>query len=472
MTGSSDPRKTLNGKDRYAIDLVSVSKLFARRAAVRGAYSTLKSLFVQCLSGTLLVGSRAGKRSTACDAQNQGRTNFALKDLTLRIPRGAAVGIIGRNGSGKSTLLKLISGIYRPSAGTISVNGTIAALIELGAGFHPDFTGRENVYLAGVMHGLSRKQIDDRFEQIVDFAELKEVIDEPVRTYSSGMFMRLGFSLAVHTNPDILIVDEVLAVGDASFVVKCQERLAQLRRSGKTLLLVTHDLEAVLRWCDEVVWLDKGEVQDRGEPRRVIDAYRQFVEKGEEEFLKAQNEAFEQDALERDATEGDGAQVGAEAPSGLDADLAPERWGSREVEISHVVLSSKQGEEAAVFHSADSMCIELYVNVNEPVKSLVCGVGITRTDGVAVAGTNTTLDKFVLPHLETGSVIRFEIERLGLNEGTYTVDVALHGEDGYPYDYHLRHCRFAVRSGVGRLGLVDLNARWSCLLPAQACKSA
>lgn len=470
MTSRSDVAKPLTEKDRYAIDLVSVSKLFARRAAVRGAYSTLKSLFVQLLSGKVRVSSRVGRSAGVLDGPKQDRTSFALKDLTLRIPRGAAVGIIGRNGSGKSTLLKLISGIYRPSSGAISVNGTIAALIELGAGFHPDFTGRENVYLAGVMHGLSRKQIDERFEQIVEFAELTEVIDEPVRTYSSGMFMRLGFSLAVHTNPDILIVDEVLAVGDASFVVKCQERLAQLRRSGKTLLLVTHDLEAVLRWCDEVVWLDKGEVQDRGEPRRVIDAYRQFVEKGEEQFLKAQNEALEQEALDLGGK--DVAQLPSDEARGLDADLAPERWGSREVEISHVVLCSRQGEEAAVFHSNDAMCIEMHVNVNESVQSLVCGIGITRTDGVAVAGTNTTLDKFELPDLESGSVIRFEIERLGLNEGTYTVDVALHGEDGYPYDYHLRHCRFAVRSGVGRLGLVDLNASWSCSLPAQACKSA
>ena len=445
--------RTLDAKGRYAIDLVSVSKQFAKQAKVRGAYSTLKSLFVKGITGSWLRKTATAER----------QLNHALKDLTLRIPLGAAVGIIGRNGSGKSTLLKLISGIYRPSEGTISVSGTIAALIELGAGFHPDFTGRENVYLAGVMHGLSRKQIDERFDQIVEFAELSQVINEPVRTYSSGMFMRLGFSVAVHTNPDILIVDEVLAVGDASFVVKCQERLAELRRSGKTLLLVTHDLEAVLRWCDEVVWLDKGEVQDRGQPRRVIDAYRQFIEKGEDEFLKAQNSAVERDALEADVA----SAVSKEEPEAgvcLDADLVPERWGSREVEISHVALRNGKGQETAVFHGEDSLLIELYVNVNEPVEEVVCGVGITRTDGVVVAGTNTAIDGFIFPKVQSGAVIRFSIDRLGLNEGTYTMDVALHAKDGYPYDYHLRHCRFAVRSSSGRLGMMDMQAEWSYMV--------
>src|SRR5690606_19617614 len=230
-----------------------------------------------------------------------------------------------------STLLKLITGIYRPDSGEVRCSGRISALIELGAGFHPDFTGRENVFLGGMIQGLTRKQLEERFDEIVDFAELEPFIDEPVRTYSSGMFMRLGFSLAVHTDPDVLLIDEVLAVGDAAFVSKCKERISQLRREGKTLLLVSHDLGAVERWCDEAIWLESGRVQDRGDPRRVIDAYREFVESGEELEL--------QQAARESASEagGDGSDDGTRAAENGAARHSfgePARWGSREVEIT------------------------------------------------------------------------------------------------------------------------------------------
>ena len=228
---------------QYAIDIVGLEKSFKRQTLSRGGYTTLKS----SLFGLF---RRAGREQPA--------VTRAVAGLTMRVPQGASIGVIGRNGSGKSTLLKLITGIYKPTKGRISVNGRVAALIELGAGFHPDFTGRENLMLAGIMMGLSRTEIESRFDEIVEFAGLRDVIDDPVRTYSSGMFMRLGFSVAVHTDPDVLLIDEVLAVGDAAFIRKCKERVSELRHSGKTLLLVSHDLEAVERWCDEVVWLHKG----------------------------------------------------------------------------------------------------------------------------------------------------------------------------------------------------------------------
>jgi lipopolysaccharide transport system ATP-binding protein len=251
ITNYVETDSVVSEESAYALDIVGVSKQFTRTSRVSG-YSTLKSAIL-----SLFGRSRKELR----------RTQHVLSDITLRIPQGASVGIIGRNGSGKSTLLKIITGIYQPDIGSVAVNGRIAALIELGAGFHPDFTGRENVMLGGIMHGLTRAEVEERFDEIVDFAELADVIDEPVRTYSSGMFMRLGFSLAVHTDPRILLVDEVLAVGDAAFVAKCKEKLASLKRMGTTLLLVSHDLDAVERWCDEVLWLEGGVVRDRGEPR-------------------------------------------------------------------------------------------------------------------------------------------------------------------------------------------------------------
>lgn len=436
----------LNGQgpagERYSIDIVDLTKRFMKGRYGKGAYTTLKSAF------TSFVFPRMGDVS-ARTLSDRNDKHFVLENLTIRVPKGAAVGIVGRNGSGKSTLLKLISGIYRPDSGTIAVHGRIAALIELGAGFHPDFSGRENVYLAGAMYGLSRKEIDSRFDHIVEFAELEHVIDEPVRTYSSGMFMRLGFSLAVHTNPDVLIIDEVLAVGDAAFVVKCEDRIAELKRLGKTLLLVTHDLDAVVRWCDEAIWLDKGTVKERGEPRRVLDAYRYFIEKGEEAELLARAthvpDNSEPEIIENET---------------IDKDLCHERWGSREVEVLDVIIKGTDGAEQAVFHAQDALSIEIAARANERVKSLVCGIAIHRNDGVLVIGTNTEIEGITLEPFETKKTIRITIPRLGLNCGSFTLDVALHAKDGYPFDYHRNIGRFSIRGDDARHGVVALPIEW------------
>lgn len=413
---------------RYVIDISGLSKSF-RRQTIGGGYTTLKSSML-----------RVFRRKNAPLRQY----THAIKDLTLRIPEGLSVGVIGRNGSGKSTLLKLITGIYHPDSGTARVHGRVAALIELGAGFHPDFTGRENLYLGGVIHGLTRKEIDDRFDAIVKFAELEDVIDDPVRTYSSGMYMRLGFSLAVHTDPDILLVDEVLAVGDAAFVGKCKERIAQLKREGKTLLLVTHDLDAVRMWCDEALWLHDGEVRDRGEPRRVIDHYREFIERGEEVALR--------DAQEKKEEILHSAQG--------DASARQQRWGSREVEITSVRILDKNGDSRLMFHPDDSVRVEIGYTVHQPVKEVVFGIGITRSDGLLVHGTNTHLEDIKVPVLKNEGTAVYELERLGLLDGNYTLDIAVHSLDEYPYDYHKGALTFAVRWPLKQIGVVAPEHRW------------
>lgn len=413
---------------RYALEIVGLCKQF-RRQTLKSGYTTLKSSLLR-----LAFPKRAP----------EGSVTKAVQDLTVRIPRGASVGIIGRNGSGKSTLLKLISGIYKPDAGSIRLHGRVAALIELGAGFHPDFTGRENLYLGGVMHGLTRAQIDARFKDIVEFAELEQFIDDPVRTYSSGMFMRLGFSLAVHTDPDILIVDEVLAVGDAAFVSKCKERIARLRKEGKTLLLVTHDLDAVERWCDEAVWLHQGIVRDRGDPRRVIDHYRQFIEAGEEAELAEAEQAEQQGTEElqtKDRTES-------------------ARWGSREIELSDVHLLDNAGHPRHLFHSEDACAVTFKYRVNETVPNVVFGIGINRSDGLVVYGTNTDIERLKLPALNSTGTLSFSIPRLGLLDGTYTLDVAVHRPDGYPFDYHKSVVTFAVRSTHREVGVLVPPHTW------------
>src|SRR5712692_5849910 len=202
---------------------------------------------------------------------------YALKDVSFAVDRGKCFGVVGANGSGKSTLLKLIAGTAKPTTGTIDVEGRVSALLELGAGFHPDFTGRENAYLNGSLLGLSRRQTDAAMPKIEDFAQLGRFFHAPIKTYSSGMAARLGFAVAVHVDPDVLLVDEVLAVGDEGFTHKCLDKFADFRRRGKTILLVTHSLNLVERFCDEALWLDEGSARTHGDPKRVVDAYLQQV---------------------------------------------------------------------------------------------------------------------------------------------------------------------------------------------------
>ena len=240
-----------------AIELTNASKVY-RRFAHRRQFATLKSALLT--------------RSLVRDL-NPDETFTALKNVTVSVPRGQTLGVIGRNGSGKSTLLKLVAGISKPSSGTVKVNGRVSALIELGAGFHPEISGRENVFINGIMLGLTKREIARRFDEIVEFAELREFIDAPVKTYSSGMYMRLGFAVAIHIDPDVLLVDEVLAVGDEGFTHKCLDKFAEFRRRGKTILLVTHALGLVDRFCDEALWLDAGRIRGSGDPKRIVDAY-------------------------------------------------------------------------------------------------------------------------------------------------------------------------------------------------------
>ena len=249
-----------------AIEVRDVRKTY-RRYGRRRHFGTLKSAL---LSGRLLRDLRPDE------------VLEALNGVSFDVTAGRAFGIIGRNGSGKSTMLKLIAGIGKPTSGSVQVNGRVSALIELGAGFHPEISGRENVFINGMMLGLSKREIAARFDEIVRFAELEDFIDAPVKTYSSGMYMRLGFAVAINVDPDVLLVDEVLAVGDQGFTHKCLDKFAEFRRRGRTVLIVTHSLDMVTRFCDEALWLDAGNARVIGEPQRVIDAYLAEVARGEQ----------------------------------------------------------------------------------------------------------------------------------------------------------------------------------------------
>ncbi|MFW6160225.1 MAG: polysaccharide ABC transporter ATP-binding protein, partial [Acidobacteriota bacterium] len=266
----------------------------------------------------------------------------ALENINFKVEKGSTFGVIGENGSGKSTLLKIIAGITKPTSGKVEVKGKVSALIELGAGFHPEISGRENIYINGIMLGLSKKEINQKFDEIVRFAELEDFIDAPVKTYSSGMYMRLGFSIAININPEILLIDEVLAVGDAAFIPKCLDRIDDFRRRKKTILFVSHDLSTVEKVCDRVAWLKNGHLKTIGDSKRVIDSYLQDVaDKQEESFEKRQQEIVEQEVYEEERREN--------------------RWGKREVEIKKVRLKSLFGKEKHVFSPGEGMVVEMEV---------------------------------------------------------------------------------------------------------------
>lgn len=367
----------------------------------------------------------------------------ALEDVSFDVDAGTTFGVIGQNGSGKSTLLKVVAGITKPTSGKVVVHGKVSALIELGAGFHPEITGRENIFINGIMLGLSKKQIQEKYEDIVRFAELEEFIEAPVKTYSSGMYMRLGFSIAINVNPDVLLVDEVLAVGDASFVPKCLDRIDDFRRRKKTILFVSHDLSTVEKICDRVAWLKNGRVQTIGEPRRVIDAYLQDVaEKAEDEFEMRQQEIKQEEQFEE--TE----------------ERRENRWGKRELEIKKVRMKGLDGKEKHVFSPDEGMVIEMEVEAYSRIKDFVFGIGIFNSQGITVYGTNTLLEDFYSVEAYGQGKVTCRLERLSLVNGTYYLDVAIHKRDGYPYDYHKSLYSFLVSSRLKDGGIFRPEHTW------------
>ncbi|HEY7625273.1 MAG TPA: ABC transporter ATP-binding protein, partial [Candidatus Limnocylindria bacterium] len=311
----------------------------------------------------------------------------ALRDVSFTVEAGQSFGVVGANGSGKSTLLKLLAGTAKPSSGELEVNGRVTALLEIGAGFHPDFSGRENAYLNGSLLGLSRKEMDRVMPAIEDFADIGRFFDAAVKTYSSGMYMRLGFAVAVHLEPDVLLVDEVLAVGDEYFQHKCFAKIGEFRAAKKTIVLVSHDLGAVARLCERAIWLDEGGVGAAGSPHDVIDSYHQKVGEKEQRERAARGE------------------IGA-------------RWGTKEIEITSARVVGPDGEDRVVLESGKPAAIEIGYRNPRGVSDAVFGVYIYRDDGLGVFGTNTLIDGVRVP-VQAEGIVRFAIDGVALLPGGF-----------------------------------------------------
>lgn len=407
----------------HAIKVENVSKAFRLKKRYKQS-TTLKSALINTL-----------RRQRVAEEERQF---WALRGVSFDVPKGTTIGMIGSNGSGKSTLLKLLAGIHRPTSGHVSTNGRISALIELGAGFHPEFTGRENIYVNGIILGLSRKQIQERIDDIIHFSELEEFIDNPVKTYSSGMYMRLAFSIAATVDPDILLIDEILAVGDATFQRKCQNKLNTFKADGKTIVLVTHDLSALERYCDRVIWMDHGQLKAYGDVQSVMQMYLEYVADQQRANLLEEHEHPEQ------------AQESSRK----------RRWGSREVEINQVEFYNGSPQPTYLFKTGDKMTIEIDYKAYRPVYAPVFGIGIFRDDETFCYGTNTNIEKIHIPRIEGAGKVKFCVDHLDLTEGKYFIDIAVHLEDGTPFDYQTRAYSFEVMSLIKDIGIYRPSHRW------------
>lgn len=368
---------------------------------------------------------------------------WAVRDVTFDIMPGQCVGIIGRNGSGKSTLLKLIARIVQPTSGEISVRGRVSALLELGAGFHPDLTGRENIFLNASVLGLNRQETEELYDEIVAFSELDEFINMPVKHYSSGMYMRLGFSVAIHVRPDILIVDEILAVGDQTFQAKCLDRITEMKRSGTTILFISHELSNVAHLCSDVVWLDHGTVRMAGPTDRVLASYRDHLFKRVGEQLTTENEL-----------------------GGF------RRWGTRQIELTGVRVLNDRDEETTIYRTGEAITIEMEYIAHEPIEEPEFGLAIHSHDGVHITGPNTRTGGLELGIVEGAGTIRYTIHRLPLLPGRYQLTAAVHDSvEPVAYDYHEEAYSFRVVEGgtAEQEGFLALDASWDwATLPIDA----
>jgi lipopolysaccharide transport system ATP-binding protein len=392
---------------------------------------------------------------------------WALRDVSFTVELGEMLGIIGENGAGKSTILKLISRILEPTSGRVAVQGRVSALIELGAGFHPDLTGRENIYLNGSILGLSKREMDRQFAAIVDFAELERFIDTPVKHYSSGMYARLGFAVAIHVHPDVLLIDEVLAVGDEAFQKKCLERIAAIKAQGKTIILVTHNLDAVDALCDHVLWLDEGVVRAQG-AGSITSRYRRYMAGVVEAHRPqpAEPEAVAESAAPRTG----GRCVG---PAGSIESTSPGRWGSYGAEIVNVEFLDAQSRVVSTLRTGEPLVVRIQYQAHSRIERPVFGLAIYREDPsgsspsgrshVQVNGPNTKLAGYDIAAIEGRGSVNYVVDALPLLPGSYQLSVAIYDYTClHAYDHHHLRYPFVVEEGAvpEGYGLVYIPARW------------
>lgn len=375
-----------------------------------------------------------------------------LKDVSFELEQGQSVGLIGRNGAGKSTLLKLISKIIRPNRGTIEIKGRISSLLELGVGFHPDLTGQENIYLYGAVLGVSREEIRGKFDDIVAFAELESFINMPVRHYSSGMYLRLAFSTAIHVEPDILLVDEAFAVGDHFFQQRCLKRVADLMRSGVTVVLVSHAMDMIQQYCDRVIWLDEGTIQADGSTDEVIPLYIRDLYQGRSVAFSGKQEGLPTLLSPEEM------QIASQMGGNVN------RWGSGEIQITGVEFMDSSRTVQEVFTTGQTLVARIHYQTFKPVPNPVFGTALYRADGTHINGPNTQTADYPIPQTTETGYIEYIIENLNLLAGNYEFSAVVYDETTtHPYDHQHRLYTFVVETGKNKenQGTFYMPATWA-----------
>jgi ABC-type polysaccharide/polyol phosphate transport system ATPase subunit len=389
---------------------------------------------------------RERNQSLKATLMRGGRASFdeywALRDVSFEIEQGSTFALIGENGSGKSTLLKCIARILEPENGDIRTHGSVAALLELGSGFHPELSGRENVFLNGSILGMSKRELERKFDEIVHFAGIEPFIDQPVKNYSSGMYMRLGFSVAINVDPDILLVDEVLAVGDAAFQDKCMAKFVEFRRQGKTVVIVSHAMGSMRTLCDRAVWLDQGRVVEVGRADAIVDRY---VDKGHEK----------------------GVETAAGSRPG-------QRIGSGEAVLTDVAVLNPDGEPAAHFRTGDAVTIRIRYECSERVESPAFALALDTVDGMRIWAHHTRDGGPDIPFIDGAGSIDLVVPSLALQPHTYDLSARILDHTlTHTYDFRRQCYRFVVESGDVREsgGVVALGGRWHAELPSLASEA-
>lgn len=356
-----------------------------------------------------------------------------LDGISFEVKQGEAIGLIGHNGCGKSTTLKLLTRIMYPDSGNIEMRGRVSSLIELGAGFHPDMSGRENIYINASIFGLTKKEIDKRLDDIIAFSELEEFIDNPVRTYSSGMYMRLAFSVAINVDADILLIDEILAVGDVSFQAKCFDRLKDIKAQGTTIVIVSHSLGQIEQICERSIWINDGKIVMEGEPRDVHPYYLEYM---------GQKEHISQDVV-------------------IDTEMNEDkkRFGNKDAEIVDLKLLDGNGQQKSKFAAGESVKIQIHYSTKKTISDAVFGIGIFDLEDKQIFGTNTLIDRMNM-QISGSGVVECVIDSLSLGANEYKMDVAIHSPNNLNYDYWKEALHFKVYVKQQEIGLTHVERSW------------
>lgn len=395
--------------------------------------------------------SNSIKEKVIFKKRNRYEEREVLKGISFEVKKGEAIGLVGHNGCGKSTTLKLLTRIMYPDSGSVELRGRVSSLIELGAGFHPDMSGRENIYINASIFGLSRKEIDARMDDIIEFSELEEYIDNPVRTYSSGMYMRLAFSVAINVSADILLIDEILAVGDVNFQAKCFSKLHEIKKNGTTIVIVSHSMDQIEKICSRSIWIDSGEIKMDGKPRDVHNAYLEHMSEMRRMQIKKEEKVDDGQADEK---------KGAFEETKEKELKKIQRRGTGEARLTSIHCLNEKGIVNGFYQDDESIIFELEYHSDKMIRRAVFGLCFIREDGVRCFGCNSRTSGGVFKDIEQDGVVRLEIKKNTLLNGIYYVDGTIENEWGETVDYYENATKFEVKSNHKTSGVNWLEHEW------------